>query len=365
MKILNKVLSYAFMAFIGLLVAQVYAVNPFIPASVFMGLKYVASKAKLLEPALFSALDLDELTLKLGDYHRENRNSLTSELLLSDDFSDKFEVMDDVTDELPLPNLAVTDLLKPADPVNFNPTSNALKFGARTLKVRAVKIDLLFIPQVMEKTWLGKMKNPNDPFDLPFEAFIMNYIMQKARENLLLQGVYSGVYNASGSTPADTMDGFNTIVATDQALGTPKLTPVTTGVITSTNVIDSIEAVYDGFGEAYKGVKTEIKVNPQIFDWYNRRYRALHGANNNYNGMKTGRIPLDGAMCEIVREVGLGASQRTIGTIKENMVYGTASDSFNIDIQKFNRSIKILGDFKAGVEFKEFHSNALVINDQS
>ncbi|NJO93019.1 MAG: hypothetical protein HC831_31725 [Chloroflexia bacterium] len=98
-----------------------------------------------------SAIKLDDLVAALGSYHRENRDILVSEILLDQNFQEKFEVLDDVTDELPLPNLSISDLLKPADPVNFTPTSNALDFGARVLKVRAMKVDLQLVPQVMEK----------------------------------------------------------------------------------------------------------------------------------------------------------------------------------------------------------------------
>ena len=48
------------------------------------------------------------------------------------------------------------------------------------------------------------------------------------------------------------------------------------------------------------------------------------------------------------------------------MVYVTdsQSDSSTVDTQIFDRSIKLLIDFKAGVQFKEVNNNVLTVNDQ-
>lgn len=311
----------------------------------------------------FTAIKIDELVADLGAYCQDHREILTTESLQGEDFDQRFEVMDDITDELPMPSLSITDLIRPGNSESFDPTSNALAFGAQILKVRHIKVDLLLNPTVMEKTWLGKQKKSSDPFDIPFEAFIMNYISQKIKENLILKAIYKGVYNAAGTTPGATMDGYlkligNGITATDIA-------PVVTGAITATNVVTALEAVYDGLGEAYKGGATEIKVAPQIFDWYGRKFRSEFGANQDYKGITMNRRQLDGTNSVIVREPGLAGSQRIIATPFENMVYGIDSASFNMDIQKFNRTIKILIDFKGGVIFKETHSRALSVNDQA
>lgn len=363
----TRILSVLFVSVFSLLITSMAGATPAVAlgvAATLNTLQYVSSFYPRPFGALFSAIDITELATNLGDYHREHRDRLSAELLLDESFADKFEIMDDVTDEVPLPNLSISDLIKPANPNTFAPTANALGFGSRTLKVRGIKVDLQLVPQVLEKTWLGKMKNPSDPFDMPFEDFIMQYINSKIKENLLLQAVYGGTYNASGTTPAATMDGFLTKIAAE--ITATNITPVATGAITATNVIDSLETVYDGLGEAYKNVPTEMKVNTQIFDWYNRRYRTSYGANNNYEGMKMGRILLDGTNCEVVREPGLGASQRVICTPKENLVMGVDSmGGYNMDIQKFDRTIKILVDFKAGVELKEIHARGLQVNDQA
>lgn len=355
------------LATVGLMVAVPFAAAAAGSSGELMIIGLVMTASAFVQPQitmnLGSSIDITELATKLGDYFREHRDVLVSETLLSDDFRDRFEVMDGVGDEVPLPNLSITSIVKPANPLTFSPTSNALKFGARTLKVRGMKIDLQLVPEVLMKTWLGKLKKPDDILQMPFEAFVMNYIMEKAREDIYLNAIYSGVYNAAGTTPGATMNGYKKIIA-DEITAT-NITPVVTGAISSTNIIDKVEQTYDALGEAYKGKPSEMKAAPVLFDWYNRRYRGEHGANNNYEGMKRGRVLIDGTNCELVREPALAGSQRLICTPKENMVWGSNSKDFVFDFQKFERTIKVLGDFKGGVEFKEIHARALAVNDQA
>lgn len=331
---------------------------------VMFALLFLTAIAPLKDKGLaFTAIKIDELVEALGEYCQEHREILISEALQGDDFDQRFEVMDGITDELPMPTLSITDLLQPGNAETFNPTSNALSFGAEILKVRPIKVDLLLNPTVMEKTWLGKQKKSSDPFDIPFEGDIMDYIGRKIKENLILKAIYKGVYNASGTTPGATMDGYLKLISNGVTATT--IAPTVTGAITASNVVTAIEAVYDDLGEAYKGGATEIKVAPQIFDWYGRKFRSDFGSNQDYKGITMNRRQLDGTNAVIVREPGLAGSQRIIATPFENMVYGIDSATFNMDIQKFNRTIKILIDFKGGVIFKETHGNALSVNDQA
>jgi hypothetical protein len=311
--------------------------------------------------ALYTALNLTELTTNLGDYCRENRNILISKLLLNQDFGEKFTVLDDVTDEVPLPNLVLTDLIKPANPVTFQPTSDAIVFGSRTLKVRGVKVDLVIIPQLLEKTWHGKMKSPSDPFDMPFEAFIMDYIMQKAKENLHLSALFKGVYNASGTTPASTLTGFLPNIAAE--IVAEKHVPTDVGTIDANNIIEKLEQVYDTLDEAQKAVPTEMKVSPQFFDWYVRRYRGLYGGNMDYSGVAIGSVPLDGTLCQVKREPGMAGTTRVLCAQKENFYMGTDTiTGYTLNIERDKRTLAVMIDFKAGVEFANVSNGVLAVN---
>lgn len=312
-----------------------------------------------------SAIKIEELNEKLGAYLRDDKDVLISETLQGKDLDGKFEKWDDVKDEVALPTLSIGNIVKPANAAAFEPAANALNFGARMLKARAMKVDLLLIPNQLEKTWLGKYNvKGSDAFQMPFEQYIMQYIVEKAQEEMYLQAIYKGVYNPAGATATATMDGLLKLIQ-DEITAT-KIAPVVTGAITSANVIDQLEKVYDSLGEAYKAKATQMVVAPTIFDWYNRSYRTRFGANANYDGMKQSII-LDGTSCEIVKEPALAGSQRVICTPVANKVYGfdSASDESDIFTQIENRTIKVFMDFKAGVQLKEVHSRALAVNDQA
>jgi hypothetical protein len=323
------------------------------------------------------ALNIADLNASLGAYLRENRDVLIAEVLLDTGFEDKFEVMDDVKDEVPLPRLTMTNIVQPGlDKTDWNPTANAIRFGARILKTRDLKVDLNIIPQVLEKTWLGyknrKGSGGQNQFQMPFEEFIMRYIIAKAKEDIHLNSIYRGVYNAAGTTPIDTMDGLLHLIS-DEITAT-SMTPIVTGAITAVNVKEKLLLVYDGIDEAYKHKPTQMLVNSQIFDWYVRLHDPLANAYLVRQDVQSlastpmlNMFPLFGTNCTLKREPGLGASQRVICTPKENMVYGVDSmdDSGTIMIEQEKRTLNLMMDFKAGVQLKEVNDKAIRVNDQA
>lgn len=345
-----------------------------IPAvGIFVAILVLSFFTKAPELSLMTAIDTTELAAALGDYYRENRDILNTQMLLDPTLSDKFTIYDDVTDELPLPNLEVANIIKPGVVKTFSGTSDALAFDAEILKVRDIKYDLFVVPTDLHKQWLAYKRSnrradgSHDPFELPFEQFIMEHIMKAARNQLYLSAIFNGTYNAGGSTPASTMTGYATLVtsliAAEVATPGTGIVPVSVADPTSSNIIDIVEATYDGLDEAYKNVPTQMFANPTLFNYYVRKYRTDYGGNTDYDGMKSGRVTIDGTMCELVREPGLGTSNRLICGPKSNFAYGcdTAATAV-MDIQKFDRGLKILGDFKAGVQFN-FITKALSVNE--
>jgi len=373
MKKFSKFIGIVLTFLVGVLIGSLTgnAVTAFITGLLLAGLSiYKNSSAYLktynLRSLALNSLDLTALATALGAYHREHRDELASEILLDEDFTADMEVMDDVTDEIPLPDLSLTDIVQPGVNKDFTPIEGAIKFGARILKVRDCKVDLLLEPWKLEKTWLGKMKKASDPMDMPFEAFIFDYINSKIKENMRLKAIYRGIYNAAGTGPADTMDGYLNLIA-DEITAT-NIAPVVTGVITATNVVDKVEMTYDALGEAYKNGESIMKCSPTIFSWYVRKYRLDFGGNMDYAGMPKNRrrVLIDGTNCELVAEPGFGTSQRLVASRADNFVYGVDSASgYNVDIQKENRKLKVLIDFKAGVNFKQIHARGLAVNDQA
>lgn len=361
--ILTVLLSLIAVVFFGSLIAGATGLSP-LPV---IGVLLIGSLIPLkLNGVAYSALNITELNTKLGAYFRKDKGQIFTKMLLGMNIDDRFEIWDDCKDEVPLPNLTITDLVKPANNTTFQPTSNALAFGARILKVRPWKVDLQIVPADLEKSWLGAYKKKGSKvYDMPFEQYVMNHIIEKVQENLRLKSLFKGVYNAAGSTPIDVMDGLLTLIASE--ITATNIAPVATGAITSTNVVDKLEQTYDALGEAYKGIPTIALVSPQIFSWYKRKYRLDFGGNQDYAGMPLMETQLDGTLCTIKSEPGLGTSQRVIVTPKENLVYGVDSigEENDINSQVFERTIKLMIDAKSGTNFKRIDAELLAVNDQA
>jgi hypothetical protein len=321
--------------------------------------------------ALLASINITELTTVLGAYCRENRDILVQEIMLNEDDNNKYNVLEDVTDEVALPSLSFgADIVKPANPLQFQPSDDAVLLGARILKARGCKVDVLLIPQILEKSWLGKKKKSNDPFDMPLEQFIMNGLIGKAKQNISRNAMFKGVYNAAGTTSATTMDGFDTILAAEVAASNPNIVPVTTGAITSANILAKLLLIHDGLSEDAKAEEDLVcDLCPTHFDWVARMFQPVVNptlvVTDGAAAMKFPRvteISLPGTNAILRRNAGKAISAAIFFTPKENMYKGVDSSVFNIDIQKADRTIKVLMDFKVGVNFAQFKNGSLSCN---
>ncbi len=320
-----------------------------------------------------SSINTAELAAKLGDYYRQYRPILNREMLLGFDPNRTFTVLDDIKDELPLPELEVGSIVQPGNALEFNPTANAINFKARILKVRDWKVDLNLVPKVMEKVWLGQWApKGSQPQRLPFHEAIMQYIIERIHDDLRNFSVFRGTYDPNIKDAIHVMNGLLTLVA-DEITAT-NITPVATGPITQPDVEDKLLAVHDSLSEACQAKETIMIVSSQIFNWYVRKYQQIVNPSitatvfhQKASGARVNEFPLEGTNCTLLREPGFGTSQRVICTPKSNLYYGvdTLGEENNMDFQKFNRSLKILIDAKAGVQISMIQDSVFAVNDQA
>lgn len=321
-----------------------------------------------------SSVKLADLAVTLGDYCRENTDVLISELVSDPKLAEKFAIYDDIKDEYPLPRLVLSDeLVKPGNDKSFDPVEDAIDFDARILKVRDCKIDLQIFPADFEKSYLGKYKKPGSRgIDIPFEQFIFQQIILKARRAMYMKAIYKGVYNASGTTTATTLDGFLKLIANE--VTADNITPVVTGAITNTNCVDKCLMLYDVLSDEVKEEGVLQRVNSQIFDWVYRKINpvtntALVGTDSlaTTKMKRVNYFDLPGGNITLVRESGLGASQKIITTTKDNLAIGVDSmdDDSNIEIQRDKRALNLLIDFKMGTQIADISPECLSVNDQA
>lgn len=205
--------------------------------------------------------------------------------------------------------------------------------------------------------------------DHPYAQYIMEKASRKLNTQIEFDQLYTGDENGGGSNAADLFNGLLTLIADDQALGTPLLTPVATGVINSANAIASFEAVDDAIPEERKnGEEWLMRVGPALFKLYRRAYRSAAGFHpNNPDTDAMNEIMIDGSTTKVVMCPGMGSSQRIICTPKRNtyVAYDAENDTQMWEFEQDHRFVDMWCDYWFGGGFVVFHPDIIIINDQA
>lgn len=298
-----------------------------------------------------NSVDLTDLKNTLGAYCRQNKREIYRKISVGIT-RQHFTNLGNQTDEVPLPRLRTGKLLKPSNPTAaFSGGADKLKLSARVLKIRKMSFDVQIYPQLLWDTWLGLMdaRTPTDPLVPPFEEYFMTALTDQAAEDLEMDAIWTGVYNAAGSTPADTMDGLLTKVAAEIVTGEIPAGNIFAGAaITVNNAVAQLEGVKKKVAVQYRNKKLKLFCSVTVKDLFEENYRALYGALP-YN-TKFEKLVLDGTNIELCPIPGMKTSQRIIITTQENIVFADYPEGM-INVQEFDRSLKILGDYRAGIEF--------------
>ena len=251
----------------------------------------------------------------------------------------------------------------------FSAASGAATMHARTLEVAGIKRDLSFVPQDFESTYLGQFRRPgqNAGEDLPFEAFILQAILDGHAEELetaFWQGVKANSITPGTTPMAQCFDGFLHIIA-DEITAT-NLTPVPTpgGAITTTNIIELVESMWDGLGAGYKEGPVNIFMSWANFQKYQQAYREAYGTNSNWDPQQALMYLDFSSQAMLVPMPGMGSSDRIVMTPGSNLHVGF--DGFGdqmFQFEKNKRAMDFWMDFKVGAQIAQIDENALVVND--
>jgi len=295
-----------------------------------------------------SSLDLTQLNTTLGEYCRTNKENLLQDILVDNVSFQHMTPMAGVKDEEPILDLDMGDLIKPYSKT-WDPLVDKINPNPRIMKVRTLKVEVELEPLKYEKTYLGHfMKEGTSVENLPFEKFLMDKIAQKAKEQVETKGVFKGIYDSVGTTPASTMDGLNKIVADE--ITASNITPLVTGVITESNAVESLESLFETVPEEWRLAPFKMFVSPQIKHWYNKDYRTKYGSVS--HNSEFDKKFIEGTNCEIVASPGLNGSQRLHLTPAWNIFWGTdlVSDMGTVSVERSHWTLDIMMSFKVGVQ---------------
>lgn len=343
-----------------------FMLSPFGVAAAVGGTALFAFAGSLPKPegSLYTAVDIDEIVTNLGGYYREQRNIVFEQYFYGDGYMDFLTPMDGVSDEAPLPSLGIGSVIQVGKTDNtWNPTADAFTIGSRTMKVRHGKVDLSFDPMEIWKSWVGYLKRTGtNPEDLVFEEYFFRMLGEQVKQDLRYSVIWKGSYNASGTTPAAVADGFLEIVA-DEITAT-NITPVVTGAVSASTIVDDLLLVHDNLSEAIKNKPTVCHLSTSLFDAYCRKFGISAGAASQLQVVKRdlldampllNSVRLDGTNTVLVREPGMQTSQRLLIAPMANMLVGfdSMSDFNNIRLQWNRRALEVMVDFKIGTQIAD------------
>jgi hypothetical protein len=302
----------------------------------------------------------------LDNYYRQNEKKIWVQGLVPAEAYQHMTVHTDVRDEEILTNLEIGETVQ-GWRKDFDPPTGADVFSQRTLKVRPLKTDRTYVPQQLRKEWLAQLQKPGfSEANLPFEAFIIQKLMEAIKESLELNAIFHGVstWPTRPTTAAGSYDGFKTIIAAEILAST--LTPVVTGAITVSNAIDAVEEVYDNADARLQSVPSKMYMSYPVYQLYCRAYRDAYGGNTNNKEFEKRFVDGSGNLCELVPLRAWGSSQRLVLTVQENMIIGidSESDFTNMKMEMNKRNLDMWADYQQGVQIRSVSDSTMVVNDQ-
>lgn len=301
------------------------------------------------------AIDFSGLGSKIASYTLREAGALLTTILITDQaFLAYMELYPDVTDQLALTQMFVSSVLQPGGKDTFDP-KGTVGFKNRIGQVRDCKIDYTLTPTTINAMWKGYLgriakSTRENVYDVPFQQYIIDRLAERAKEEMHLEAVFKGVYNADKKTANRVFNGLLPLISQDGVLGAKQI--YQGAAITQTNAIDQLEGIADLVPSHLINKDLVMLVEPTTAKFYNRDYRATYGTKQDYAGFT--HTTLDGTNITIVPEPGLADTGAIITTLRNNIVWmtgplGGGPNSFVIE--KHRRNVDIMADFQAAPDF--------------
>jgi len=371
MKKLLKICTGAFMialAFVASsMVGSSFGYDPIVSGNVGT---VAFSFAKIPNSSLAVGLDLSAIASEIELHFRKFNQSIWINIQKGIDFEAYMRPVAGVKGEYVNTNSTRSTFLQPfqkqftaSGDITFTPYKNL---------ARRIKMDVL-IDNLHElfDTYLAEMMvdEKRTPDNYPFmKWFFDNHVIPGIQEEInaiSVKGEYAAPTPGTPGASLESTDGVFTIIGNEITAG--NLTNViTTGAITSANVVDKLEQFHKDLPAEWKKIAGPIFLAEDILEMYRYTYRDDKGmlpsidVNNPYDR-------LWGTSKTLIGLPDLNGSQRImftpIGTsgnllkLYDQLVMPTPT------VQLFERSVKILGDMHRGYGFQTL--DAVFVNDQA
>ena len=257
------------------------------------------------------------LVSSLPDYVKNNEDLLIASLGLPNDGTRRYiGLQTGIKKSAYLNYLGFTGVFQDGSSCGFNPLDE-ISLGQKAIEVATIKEDGEICPETLLGKWGDwKVRVAATENDLPFEAYIMQALLDSIREgieNLMRQGDTSGT---------DLIDGFLTQFAADANVVNVTLTGVT-------GAYDAVKAVYFATSARARKKGVKIFVDPVIFDAVINDIVALNMAHYNLGDGAEDEFTLPGTKARVINTGGLSGTNAIVGTWGDNLVFGTDMEGDN------------------------------------
>lgn len=235
--------------------------------------------------------------------------------------------------------------------VPFEP-KGGVKFHPNKIVLQHIKVDLQFSPDQIIDSWLGFLEGDGVKREQwPITKYMIEvYLKQQIDYDREVNAVYYGVRDDAGTVPSTCMDGIrkhlidgaNSQYPVNVISGIRRLQPDT--------CFDQVEA----FSKKIKGIYRNVPIIICVSQDYERCFLE----NKRANGFYWLHGPEDlNASVDFTKQVvmGLPSMGEECGDIfafvRGNLLWCTRKDKFNFDVQKIDRYVKVLGDWREGIGF--------------
>ena len=284
----------------------------------------------------------------LRAYYEKHQMELVEKLYALDPFRSIFPLISDVQDTFVTDEVEVTELIQ-AFQEGFTP-KGLLSIKPEILRVNDMKVDFVFSPKTMEKTYRGDLKTTgSSPYDIPFERFVIDKLLKKVSEEHGFNTMNAIRVEPTKGTPGRSIDSMNGLlkILVDLITAT-KLVPEVTGAITDDNIIDKVKQVWLSVPEHLRMKNMNCYISEYNLFRYFEKKKALNGNHVDY---VAGKTTIDFTNTKLTPLPNMGASNRIFITFPGNIVLledGSNEDN-KFEVEKSERQVKVMFDFKRGV----------------
>ena len=310
-------------------------------------------------------LDLSEVTTQLGAYFNYYSSQIWAAIAKGQDFESYMKAVPNVKSQYVTTTSRRTEFLQPWQK-GWQP-KGGVEMIPYVNKIFALKMDHTQEDlHALHDTYLAFLQDESKlPSEIPFVKWLVDtHIIPGMTEELRTMSVV-GVFDAptAGTAGAsiDSADGIFTIVGNEITAG--NITPIITGAITSSNVVDKIELFHKSLPSEHRSRPGQVFCPADMVEDYKYGYRAAFGTNLDFNGPT---LKIWGTQKELV---GLDALNGT-----DKLLYTPTGANGNLlkmydkivmptpTVQLEKRDVHILTDFHRGWGFNTLEE--VFANDQ-